>query len=186
VDAGKEISRDSMNDREAAREERSLTMTSNVDRYWKQFVESLPPGADRPARCAGSFFFGLAPEDAPAISQLVLDGGKTATGSVLWSYEADGRVVPRVGDFWVVTDGGDAPVCIIQTTEVEIIPFDEVTEDYARDGGEGDLSLESWRKIYWRSIISECERIHQEPSEKAPLVMERFRVVYQEPLRQGP
>jgi len=31
-------------------------------------------------------------------------------------------------------------------------------------------------------IVSECERIGREPDPKAPLAMERFRVVYSEPL----
>ena len=111
-----------------------------------------------------------------------LELGVTATGSVLWSYEADGRALPQVGDFWVVTNGGDDPVCVIQTTEIRILPFDEVGEEYARDGGEGDCTLGSWREMYWKYIVSECSRIGREPSRKAPLVMERFRVVYRERL----
>jgi len=109
---------------------------------------------------------------------LVLAGTKTATGSALWSYEANGKRLPEVGDHWVVTAGADDPVCIIETTEVRILPFDEVGADYARDGGEGDRSLASWRDIYWRYLVSEGSRIGREPSPKAPLVMERFRVVY--------
>lgn len=108
----------------------------------------------------------------------MLAGTKTATGSALWSYEANGKRLPEVGDHWVVTAGADDPVCIIETTEVRILPFDEVGADYARDGGEGDRSLASWRDIYWRYLVSEGSRIGREPSPKAPLVMERFRVVY--------
>jgi uncharacterized protein YhfF len=77
------------------------------------------------------------------------------------------------------------PVCIIKTTDVRVIPFDEVAANYAWDGGEEDQSLESWRKIYWEYIERECQRIGVEPNTKAPLVMERFRVVYAEPLRSG-
>ena len=67
--------------------------------------------------------------------------------------------------------------------EVRIIPFDEVTADYAWDGGEGDRCLASWREIYRGDIEWECQRIGLEPTTKAPLMMERFRVVYAEPLR---
>lgn len=154
---------------------------SNIDRYWQQFLASPSAESKARERPAGSFFFGITPEDALEISKLVLAGKKTATGSLLWSYEADGKPVPQERDYWVVTDGRDNPVCIIQSTDVRVIPFDEVTEDYAVDGGEGDLSLESWRQMYWRYIASECERIDREPSVKAPLVMERFRVVYDKP-----
>jgi uncharacterized protein YhfF len=156
---------------------------SNVDLYWVQFIESLPATSDRPEACSASGPFGFSPADAREISQLVLAGTKTATGSLLWSYEFDGRQVPRAGDYWIVTDGVDAPVCVVQTIDVRIVPFDEVTPDYAREGGEGDHSLEFWRGIYWRYIVSECSRIHHKPSEKALLVMERFRVVHRERFR---
>ena len=45
---------------------------------------------------------------------------------------------PGAGDHWIVTNGADDPVCVIETTEVRIIPFDEVSEEYARTSGEGD------------------------------------------------
>ena len=56
-------------------------------------------------------------------------------------------------------------------------------EVYARDGGEGDRTLATWRPMYWDYIESECRKIGREPSEKAPLVMERFAVVYRDAYR---
>lgn len=157
-------------------------MTTHIDQYWSQYLASIPPGQMKPERFVESFSFGFTPEDARGIAPLVLSGTKTATGSVLWSYEADKKPLPVVGDLWIVTVGGDAPVCIIQTTDVRIIPFDEVSEDYAWDGGEEDRSLATWRVIYWEYITRECERLGLTPTPKAPLVMERFRVVYSEAL----
>ena len=84
----------------------------------------------------------------------------------------------------MVTNGHDDPVCIIETVDVQTIPFDEVGETFAYEGGEGDRSLANWRRMYWKYIVHECTRIGRATSEKAPLVMERFRVVYKEPLRQ--
>jgi uncharacterized protein YhfF len=110
----------------------------------------------------------------------VLKGEKTATGTVLWSYEADGTPIPQIGDHWIVNDGDGKPVCIIRTTGVAIIPFDEVPEIYAYEGGEEDRTFQTWRPMYWQYILSECQRIGREPHEKAPLVMERFTVAYRE------
>ena len=70
---------------------------------------------------------------------------KTATGSVLWSYEVDGKPIPRVGDHWVVVDGSRTPVCIIRTTDVAIIAFDEVPDVYAKERGELDRTLATWQ-----------------------------------------
>ena len=50
-------------------------------------------------------------------------------------------------------------------------------------GGEEDRTLESWRRMYWSYLVSECQRIGRVPNPSAPLVMERFDVVYAEALR---
>jgi uncharacterized protein YhfF len=160
-------------------------MTQNVERYWNQYLLSIPGGQEQPSRYVECFAFGFTPADAREIAQLVLNGTKTATGSLLWSYDADKKPLPIVGDLWIVMAASDAPMCIIQTTDVRMIPFDEVTADYAWDGGEEDRSLASWRAIYWEYIERACQRIGLEPNTKAPLVMERFQVVYAEPLRLG-
>jgi uncharacterized protein YhfF len=158
-------------------------LTEKADRYWEQYLKSLPSDAAHPESYVEAFSFGFSPGDATEIANLVLQGTKTATGSVLWEYEFDNQPVPRVGDHWVVEDGKGEPVCIIKTSEVSVIPFDEVGETYAVEGGEGDCTLEGWRSIYWHCIVAACERIGREPSKKAPLVMERFAVVYSEALR---
>jgi uncharacterized protein YhfF len=158
-------------------------MMDDADRYWAQYIESKPDGSEPPGGYVEAFSFGFSPADASEIAELVLNGTKTATGSVLWSYEYDKMAVPRVGDYWVVQDGHGLPVCVIRTTDVSIIPFDEVPECYAWEGGEGDRTLESWRPIYWGYIVSEGERIGRDPNPKAPLIMERFAVVYNETLR---
>jgi uncharacterized protein YhfF len=154
-----------------------------VERYWAQFLGSIPAGEPRPEGYVEAFFFGTRPDRAHEINRLVLDGTKTATGSLLWSLEADGKRSARAGDYWIVTNGGDDPVCIIRTLDARVIPFDQVGEDYAWCGGERDRSLESWRDLYWDYIVSECRRIGRTPDAKAPLVMERFEVVYAESMR---
>jgi len=157
-------------------------MTTNVDRYWQQFLASLPAGAPSP-RSAETCWFGFTWDDAREIAPLVRNGTKTATGALVWANEADGQARSRPGDLWIVLAGRDEPVCVIETIDVRVIPYDEVPEEYAWDGGEGDRSLTDWRRIYWEMIVSECERIGRDPSPKAPLAMERFRIVYSQPLR---
>jgi uncharacterized protein YhfF len=154
-----------------------------IERYWAQFRASTPASESTPERYVEAFFFGTKPDDAHEINRLVLDGTKTATGCLLWSLEADDKPTPQAGDHWVVTDGGDQPVCIIETTDARVIAFDQVGSDYASWGGERDRSLASWRDMYWSYIESECERIGRAADPEAPLVMERFRVVYAAPLR---
>ena len=152
-----------------------------VKRYREQFLTLLALDTQKSSRFVEPVAFGFTPEDATEISTLVLDGIKTTTGSLLWSYQTDGKSLPSTGDLWIVIDGESNPVCVAQTTNVEIIPFNEVPEDYARWGGEGDCSLESWRRMYWKYIGLECKRIGREPAASAPMIMERFAVVYAMP-----
>lgn len=158
-------------------------MTSKVERYWAQYLDSLPDGAKRPSAYPDTAAFGFTWDDAKEIAPLVRNGTKTASGTLVWSNEADGKPAPKPGDHWIVIAGPDEPVCVIETTEVRVIPYDEVPEEYAREGGEGDRTLSDWRRTYWELIVSECKRIGREPDPKAPLAMERFRVIYSEPLR---
>jgi uncharacterized protein YhfF len=153
-----------------------------IDRYWQQFLASLPDGAQKPEAYYEAAYFGVAPEDAASINPLVLAGTKTASGSILWSYEAEGRRPPRPGNHSVVTDGFEAPVCIIRTKEVRVLPFEEVDAAFAFDGGEWDRTLESWRKAYWGWVVSVCAGLGREPTPRTPLVCERFEVVYRRPL----
>jgi uncharacterized protein YhfF len=161
-------------------------MGTRIARYWAQYLASLPPGQPRPERYVEAFYFGTIPERAHEITALVLAGTKTATGSLLWALEADGRPIPRPGDLSIVTNGGDDPACIVRTLDVRVIPFDEVGEDYAWAGGEEDRTLASWRAMYWRYVEQECARLGRTPHPKAPLVMERFEVAYREPTAPEP
>lgn len=151
----------------------------SINAYWQQFLHSIPAGNEKPAGFTDAFHF-ADKADATAIAALVVAGIKTATGSLLWVYEAEQKTLPQPGDYNIITDGNDVPVCIIVTTEVRIIPFNEVDEAFAYDGGEGDRSLEDWQSMYNEYIQSECLRINRSPDPAIPMVCERFKVVYKE------
>lgn len=159
-----------------------MITNEKAERYWAQFLASLPPDVERPVTYYEAFSFGSSPESTSSITPLVLDGIKTATGSLLWVYEAEGRRPPQVGDYSIVTDG-EEPVGVILDTEIRVLPYDEVDAAFAWDGGEEDRTLQSWRQFYWDYILAECARIGREPTPQAPLVCERFRLVYREPLK---
>ena len=90
--------------------------------------------------------FGDSPKLADELLALVLAGGKRATCSSLAACEAD--IMPTVGEVSVILDGAGAPRCAICTTQVEIMAFEDVSEEFARAEGEGDLSYEWWRDAH--------------------------------------
>jgi uncharacterized protein YhfF len=102
------------------------------------------------------FAFGDGPALADELAALVVAGRKTAT-----CMSPDDPNRPQVGERWIVLDGRAEPVCVI-----------EVDERFAFDEGEGDRTLETWRRnhrIYFGRLGTFAEDMR--------LVCERFRVV---------
>src|SRR4028119_983706 len=89
---------------------------------------------------------------ADELGGLIASGTKSATCSALWEYEAEGEPLPEVGMKTIVLDGKGVPLCIVETTEVEVRPYDEVDGRFAYEEGEGDRSLEYWREGNWRVL----------------------------------
>jgi uncharacterized protein YhfF len=149
-----------------------------VEAFWRAYLESLPAGAERPAAPDDVGYFADNQKDADELGELVRAGIKTATCSSLWWYEAAGEAPPKVGDLVVITNWAGDPLCVIETTEVQIRPFDEVDAQFAYDEGEGDRSLDYWRRVHTEFFTRELAEIGRELSESMPLVCERFRKVF--------
>ena len=80
--------------------------------------------------------------DTDKLVKLVLDGKKTATTSL---YEFDS--LPAVADVSVLTDSNNNDMCILETKEVIVTEFKNITWDLAKLEGE-NKSLEEWRKVH--------------------------------------
>jgi uncharacterized protein YhfF len=112
--------------------------------------------------------FGDSPAMATELAELVVEGKKTATCSAYTPSE----VVPRIGDRAVVVDGQGRERCVIETMSVTIQPFEAVDAAFARAEGEGDLSLDYWRREHQEFFVRNGGF-----SPAMMLVCERFRVV---------
>ena len=146
--------------------------------YWQAYLETLSRDSSARWRTYDAWSFGDGPAMADELGALVLTGRKTATCSALWELEAEGEPLARPGEKSVILDGKDDPLCIIETTEVEIRRFDEVDGRFAREEGEGDLSLGYWREAHEQFFGRTLPEIGRSFAEDMPLVCERFRVIY--------
>jgi len=150
----------------------------NVKRYWDRFHRSLPPDSPYRAKSYVAEGWGDSPSLADELGALIVQGAKTATCSALWEWEAEGKPVPENGLITVALDGRGEPLCIVETVEVTIRKYNEVDADFAREEGEGDLSLKYWREAHRNYFSRVLKKIDREFSEEMPLVCERFRVIY--------
>ena len=159
-------------------------MTSNpqstpIESFWQEYQSSLTqdhPHFGKPVPLAWGFADGA--ELADELGALVLQGIKTATCSLLWECESGSEPVPQPGDLSITLDGQGIPMCLIETVEMQIKPFDQVDAQFAYDEGEGDRSLEYWRDAHWRYFSRTWATPDRTLSPAMPLVCERFRLVW--------
>lgn len=119
--------------------------------------------------------------DSDQLSQeliaLILGGQKRAYASLAWSYEHDHESLPQAGDIEIVMDHLGRAVLVTRIVSVAVLPYSAVTHEHAAAEGEGDSSLEYWRKAHWAFFSRECVRINRIPSEAMPVVCVMFEVV---------
>ncbi|HZV94784.1 MAG TPA: ASCH domain-containing protein [Candidatus Nitrosocosmicus sp.] len=148
----------------------------SVQPFWDEFQASI--AYDASPRFYEAFHFDDNEPTANALAALVLSGQKRATAGLLWTNEVTGKPLPIVGSLSVVTDWQGVPLCIIESTHIEIVPFDSVSDHFAAVEGEGDKTLLYWRDAHWRFFSRECRRIGRVPDMGMPVVCEQFKVVY--------
>ncbi|WP_345828132.1 ASCH domain-containing protein [Erwinia sp. HDF1-3R] len=108
---------------------------------------------------------------ANELAGLIRQGIKTASCGSFASYQQE-ECAPRIGSYNIILDGQDVPVCVIRLVSMQLVRFCDVTEEFARKEGEGDLSLEYWRKEHQRFFIQEGYF-----SDEMELIAEEFKVV---------
>jgi uncharacterized protein YhfF len=153
-----------------------LDLSPPVAALWDRYLQTLPIAPTQ--RLYEAFHFGDSRVMADELAALILGGNKTATSSLLWSYEHSGKPQVQPGDLSVVTTWSGEPVCVIETLEVHVRPFESIDARFAWDYGEGDRSLTWCRTNLWAYYARECASLGCEPAEGMPLVCERFRVMF--------
>jgi uncharacterized protein YhfF len=118
-------------------------------------------------RTLETFSFGDNPGMADSLAELVLSGVKTAT---CWA-EVEG-LKTDVGRLTVMLSGAGKPLAVLETIELAPRRFDEVDAAFAFDEGEGDQTLEFWRRAH-RNYFTRNNQYENDMM----VYCERFRVV---------
>ena len=106
-----------------------MDVPKSVQPFWDKFRASIAYEAS--PLFYEAFHFDDNERDANALCALVLSGQKRATAGLLWIYELTNKPLPTIGALSVVTDWHGTPLCVIQSTHVEIVPFDSVSDSFA-------------------------------------------------------
>lgn len=125
-----------------------------------RMVVTLEEGADAPAILAtlraaapGAMAewqrptgFGDSADLSARLLDLIRSGAKTATCGALRDYEAEGQPLPEPGRTMLALDWDGAPALTYRVTDVQVMPFAAVPDDFARAEGEGDPA--EWRAAH--------------------------------------
>jgi len=154
-----------------------VEQATSVEQMWSAFLLARPDLVG-PADSYSAWHFCDNESDADELARLVISGHKRATAGALWSYELEGEPLPLVGDFSVITDWHDEARCIIRATHVEVVAFDDVSEEFAATEGEGDGSLAYWRKVHEDAFTREFVGTDHAFALGMPVVCQCFEVVF--------
>lgn len=150
----------------------------SVVKMWKDYLFSLGEDEKNTDKTYSAWHFCDNEQDADELAELVLEGTKKATASLFATYEFENEAPPKQGDHSIIINWKGEAKCIIKTTNIEVVPFKDVTEEFAKTEGEGDKSLKYWKNCHWDYFSRESRLIGKEFDENMLVVCEKFEVVY--------
>lgn len=154
-----------------------MTSRAEVEAFWARFL--FVRGLPSTAVWKDCFQFGATPAEAERGLGLVLAGIKRATVTSLAAFQQHQLRPPCRGDLSIVTDSTGAPRCVVQTTGVTILAYRDMPAALALAEGEDD-TLEGWRIRQRNFLMAEGEALRYLFSPDQQLVVEEFRVVYED------
>ena len=123
-------------------------------------------------------YYGDSPELSALLLAMIRSGQKRAGTGLLWWHEHDAEPLPQVGDIEIVLTHDHQPSLVTRVTRVDVLPYREVGAEYAAIEGEGDGSLDYWRKAHWHYFSRVCASIGKVPTEEMLVVCSVFEVLH--------
>ena len=121
---------------------------------------------------------GSTPVQAEQNLKLVLKGTKRSVTHSLLGIQYRRETLPKIGDFTILTDWEGEARCIVRTVAVHLKPFFSISPAYAKMEGEGNGTLEAWKKSHWDLFAEELKAYGRTPHESMIVVCEVFDKVY--------
>jgi len=144
--------------------------------FWNRFLTKYPGYVHRSIPQA--YYFCDNEMDANQCAKLVTQGIKQATATSQWYYDRMQEALPQVNDLAIVTNWYGEPKAVINTTRVESIAFYKITAAFAQIEGEGDKSLDYWRKVHIAYYSREMTPFGESFNENMIIICEYFQTIY--------
>jgi len=152
-----------------------MNLKTTEKKFWESYMATLDKAPTNPSievNIPGN------DEIADELLDLFLKGKKTAASSLLKDYEISGDPLPKIDRHWIVLNKERQPKCIVKTIRVEKNKFKNVTAEIAKAEGEGDLTLDYWRKAHIEFFTPFLENWGIENLDEEEVITEFYKVVY--------
>lgn len=142
-------------------------MISN--QVWNEYIKS---NNIENAVYKGSYSFGTVADE---LANLVVTNKKTATSSLIYSYEQEQVPLPKADQYYIIEDSSNKPVAIIRNTEIRQFKFKDVTAEIAKLEGEG--TLEKWIEDHKLFFTNELKQYGKQFNDQCLVLTEIFEVL---------
>ncbi len=148
-----------------------------IDAFWRNACRDAGIAPDLPYH-ASTFADNRIASDADNLVELAQSGQKQGTTHLQLDFSTNHVPMRAPEDYWIILNSAQQPQCVVRLTHVEIMSFNEVAEDHAVCEGEGDLSLDHWRKVHRDYFQHQCSIWGIEWQESLPVVCEKFKLAW--------
>lgn len=144
--------------------------------FWKQYLKDTNQNENE-AVYSGELVFEDEGMTGRTQLSMVLSGSKTAMFTPLETIEINMEKMPVSGEVYVVLDTNDEPRCVIELTDVRIIPLNEISWELARKDGE-DEDMQDWKEKMEEFLEEEADLCGFEALPDSKIVCEIFKLIY--------
>lgn len=124
-----------------------------------------------------SWKFGNTKKEADYLLKLVISKKKKATSSLYFLYKNKPLSLPKAGDKNIITDSKGQNKCLIKITKVTIKPFSKINSKFAYKEGEGNKTLDYWKRTHKKFFIKTLKKLNKPFNEDILIVCEEFKVL---------
>ena len=115
------------------------------------------------------------------IAELARQGEKRGTAHLALDFENNQIPQRKPGEYMMVLNVALEPQCVVRCTNIALVPFRDVSEEFAASEGEGDLSLEYWATAHKRYFVKQLAEWGMEWDDTLEVVCESFELVWPDP-----
>lgn len=155
-----------------------MVKDKSVKDMWEKYLISIGENFINTNKKYTAWYFCDNEESANNLAALTREGIKRGTTSLYDLYKLENEELPEVGEYSIITDWDGVAKCLIRNKKVTILSFKDVGKELAAIEGEGDKSLNYWRKVHIDFFTRELKNLEMEFTEDGLVVFEEFEVVY--------